>query len=202
MSGPTPDGLRATADGPAAPRWLDDDEQRAWRALAAVLLRLPVALERQLRTDSDLTHFDYWLMALLSEAPDRMLRLAELAAQADASLSRLSHAVSRLEAEGWVERRPCPDDARATLGVLTDAGYARVVAAAPDHVAEVRRLVFDGLGACDVAALERVAGAIAARLTGAGGNAERRTPPVRDAGREPTPRTGAAVAQPMRQPVT
>ena len=168
---PTTRGARAgrgsATDGvAAAPRWLDADEQRAWRALAAVLLRLPTALERQLRTDSGLTHFDYWVMALLSEAPDRTLRLAELAAQADATLSRLSHAVSRLEAEGWVERRPCPDDARATFGVLTDAGYAQVVAAAPGHVAEVRRLVFDGLGARDVAALERIAGAIAARLDG------------------------------------
>ena len=62
-----------------APRWLDDDQQRAWRALASVLLRLPPALERQLRTDSDLSHFDYWVMALLSEAPDRTLRLSELA---------------------------------------------------------------------------------------------------------------------------
>jgi len=152
-----------------APRWLDADEQRAWRALAAVLLRLPTALERQLRTDSGLSHFDYWVMALLSEAPDRTLRLSALAAAADASLSRLSHAVSRLEVEGWVERRPCPDDVRATLAVLTEAGLAEVVAAAPGHVATVRALVFDGLGPRDVAALERIAAAIAARLDGAGG---------------------------------
>ncbi len=150
-----------------ATRWLDDDEQRAWRALAAVLLRLPPALDRQLRTGNGLSHFDYWVMALLSEAPDRTLRLAELAAQADATLSRLSHAVSRLEAEGWVERRPCPDDARATLGVLTAAGLAQVVAAAPGHVATVRSLVFDGLGARDVAALERIAGRIVARMDAA-----------------------------------
>ncbi len=148
----------------AAPRWLDADEQRAWRALAAVMLRLPGALERQLRTDHGLSHFDYWVMALLSEAPERTLRLAELAAEADASLSRLSHAVSRLEAEGWIERRPCPDDARATLAVLTDAGFERVVAAAPGHVETVRTLVFDGLRPPDVAALERVATTIAARL--------------------------------------
>jgi len=147
--------------------WLDADEQRAWRALAAVLLRLPAALDRQLRQDSGLSHFDYWVMALLSEAPERTRRLAELAAEADASLSRLSHAVSRLEAEGWVVRRPCPDDARATLAALTAAGYAEVVAAAPGHVATVRSLVFDGLGPRDVAALERIAAAIVGRLDGA-----------------------------------
>ncbi|MGA0830972.1 MAG: MarR family winged helix-turn-helix transcriptional regulator [Nitriliruptoraceae bacterium] len=152
------------SSGADATRWLDEDQQRAWRALAAVLLRLPPALERQLRTDSDLSHFDYWVMALLSEAPNRTLRLAELAAAADASLSRLSHAFSRLESEGWVERRPCPDDARATLGVLTAAGMRVVVAAAPGHVAEVRRRVFEGMTARDVAALERICEGIVARL--------------------------------------
>jgi DNA-binding MarR family transcriptional regulator len=145
-------------------RWLDEVEQRTWRQLAAVVLKLPTELERQLQRDAGMSHFEYWVTALLSEAPDRRLRLAHLAAQANASLSRLSHVVTRLERRGWVTREPCGDDARATDAVLTDAGFAQVEAAAPGHVATVRRLVFDGLEDDDVAALARVCGRIAARL--------------------------------------
>lgn len=145
-------------------RWLDDDEQRAWRRLAAVVLKLPTELERQLQRDAGMSHFEYWVMALLSEAPDHTLRLSHLAGQANASLSRLSHVVTRLEDRGWVRRAPCPEDARATLGVLTDEGLAKVQEAAPGHVDAVRRLVFDQLDADDVADLERVCGAIADRL--------------------------------------
>ena len=149
------------------PRWLDEDEQRAWRALAAVVLKLPAELERQLRRDSGMSHFEYWVVALLSEATDRSLRLSELAGRANASLSRLSHVVTRLEDRGWVTRAPCPEDARATLAVLTEAGWSQVRAAAPGHVATVRSLVFDGLDARGVADLERVCGAIAERLDAA-----------------------------------
>lgn len=145
-------------------RWLDEDEQRAWRQLAAVVLKLPTELERQLQRDAGMSHFEYWVLALLSEEPDRRLRLSELAERANASLSRLSHVITRLEDRGWVCRAPCPGDARATLGVLTDAGWDQVVSAAPGHVAAVRTLVFDALGDADVAALERVCGAIADRL--------------------------------------
>jgi DNA-binding MarR family transcriptional regulator len=142
------------------PRWLDDDEQHAWRRLAAVVLKLPSELEAQLQRDAGMSHFEYWVLALLSEAPERSLRLSQLAAQANASLSRLSHVATRLEKRGWLSRRPCPDDARATLAVLTDAGMAQVVAAAPGHVATVRRLVFDGLGPSDVEDLGRLCDAI------------------------------------------
>lgn len=148
----------------ASPQWLTDDEQRAWRGLAAVFLRLPAALEGQLQRDAGLSHFEYWVMALLSEADGRSRRLRDLAAQANCSLSRLSHVVTRLEGREWVVRRPSPDDARSTLAVLTDAGMAQVEAAAPGHVAAVRALVFDGLDADDVAALERVCGAMLARI--------------------------------------
>lgn len=146
------------------PRWLDDDEQRAWRALVALLLRLPVALERQLERDADLTHFEYFVLALLSEADARTLRLSHLAAQADASLSRLSHVVTRLERRGLVRREPCPEERRATNAVLTDDGLALVIATAPGHVAEVRRRVFDALNARDVADLARIADRIVARV--------------------------------------
>lgn len=146
------------------PRWLTDDEQHAWRRLAAVILKLPSALDAQLRRDAAMSHFEYWVIALLSEAPDHTLRLSQLSAQANASLSRLSHVVSRLEQRGWVCRRPCPDDARATLAVLTDAGRQQVLAAAPGHVEAVQRLVFDGLDNGDVAELGRLCGKILDRV--------------------------------------
>ncbi|MBS3942055.1 MAG: winged helix DNA-binding protein [Actinobacteria bacterium] len=144
--------------------WLDEAEQRAWRELAAVFLRLPGALETQLQRDAGLSHFEYWVMALLSEADGRARRLRDLADQANCSLSRLSHVVTRLERRGWVQRHPDPDDARSTRAVLTDAGYGKVVESAPGHVAAVRALVFADLDERDVAALERVCGIIAARL--------------------------------------
>jgi DNA-binding MarR family transcriptional regulator len=148
----------------AEPRWLDDEQQHAWRRLAAVVLKLPGALESQLQRDSDLSHFEYWVLALLSEAPDRTLRLSDLAGQANASLSRLSHVVTRLERRGWVARRPCPDDARATLGVLTDEGAAQVEAAAPGHVETVRGLVFEALDARGVRDLARLCELILERI--------------------------------------
>lgn len=146
------------------PRWLSDEEQRAWRRLAAVVLRLPSGLERQLQADAGMSHYEYWVLALLSEAPDRTLQLKDLAAQSNATLSRLSHVVSRLEKRGWVARERCPDDARASNAVLTDAGWEKIVAAAPGHVECVRSLVFDGLDDEDVADLARVCDAILARL--------------------------------------
>lgn len=148
------------------PRWLDEQQQHAWRRLAAVMLKLPSELEAQLQRDAGMSHFEYWVIALLSEAPDGTLRLSQLAAQANASLSRLSHVVTRLEKRGWVVRRPCPDDARATLAVLTDAGFEEVVAAAPGHVEAVRHFVFDALDERDVKELGRLCEAILDRLDG------------------------------------
>lgn len=138
------------------PVWLDEQQQHAWRKLAAVLTRLPAALESQLQRDSDMSHFEYWVLALLSEAPERSLRMSALAEQVNGSLSRLSHVVTRLEKRGWVVRRPCPDDARATLAVLTEEGYEAIVDAAPGHVRTVREAVFERLDPDDVAALERL----------------------------------------------
>ena len=86
------------------PRWLADEEQQAWRPFAALLFRLPAALDAQLQRDAQLTHFEYMVLVSLSEAPDRALRMSDLAAMASGSLSRLSHVVSRLERRGWVRR--------------------------------------------------------------------------------------------------
>ncbi|WP_455901870.1 MarR family winged helix-turn-helix transcriptional regulator [Rhodococcus gordoniae] len=137
------------------PRWLDPTQQNAWRALVSVITRLPAALDTQMQRDSDMTHFEYFVLALLSEHPERRLRLNALAAEANASLSRLSHVVTRLEKRGWVRREPVPGS-RGSYAVLTEAGYDTVVEAAPTHVDAVRRLVFDGLDDQQVRALARL----------------------------------------------
>jgi DNA-binding MarR family transcriptional regulator len=145
-------------------RWLDDAEQAAWVRLAAVVEVLPGVLEAQLRRDADLTHFEYWVLAMLSEAPERTLRMTALAWRTSGSLSRLSHVVTRLEGRGLLERFPCPEDRRATNARLTDAGWDVVVAAAPGHVETVRDYVVDALTARQIAQLTEIAGAILDRL--------------------------------------
>lgn len=126
-------------------RWLDDRERAAWVRLAALVELLPGVLESQLRRDSDLTHFEYWVLAMLSEAPDRVLRMTALAGRTSGTLPRLSHVVTRLESRGYVERFPCPEDRRATNVRLTESGWAKVVEAAPGHVDTVRETVIDAL---------------------------------------------------------
>jgi DNA-binding MarR family transcriptional regulator len=145
-------------------RWLDEDELQAWLKLAGVMLKLAPTLDSQLQRDCDLTHFDYLCLAMLSESDDRTLRMSELATRVNASLSRLSHVISKLEKRGWVARRPSPDSRRVTLVTLTDVGWEVLVAAAPGHVETVRELVFDDLSRDDVAALSRVAGHIVERI--------------------------------------
>ena len=143
---------------------LDDDELRAWLKLDGVMLKLAPTLDSQLQRDSDLTHFEYLCLAMLSETEDRTLRMSELAAKTNSSLSRLSHVVTKLEKRGLVCRRPDPDSRRVTRVRLDEAGWKVLVAAAPGHVENVRSLVFDGLTPADVAALERVAGHIVERI--------------------------------------
>jgi DNA-binding MarR family transcriptional regulator len=154
-SGPVP----PTPDG-AAPRWLTDDEMAAWLPLVRMLTLLPGALDTQLREEAGISHVYYQVLALLSDAPDRALRMTQLARAAGTSVSRLSHAVASLEERGWVLRTPSPDDRRGQVARLTDDGQAALAAAAPGHVAAVRRLVFDRLGSEDVAALRRIAEAV------------------------------------------
>jgi DNA-binding MarR family transcriptional regulator len=132
-------------DAPQEPRWLDPEEQQAWRALASALVRLPAALDAQLHRDAGISHFEYQVLALLSEATGRTLRMSVLATQAGGSLPRLSQVVARLEQRGWVRRTPDPADGRYTLATLTGQGQAKVTQAAPGHVQEVRRLVLDPL---------------------------------------------------------
>jgi DNA-binding MarR family transcriptional regulator len=125
--------------------WLTAEEQAAWRSVVALLIRLPAAIEAELQRDAGISQFEYLVLSGLSEAPDRTLRMSDLAAMASGSLSRLSHVVSRLEARGWVRREACPGDGRFINAVLTDDGWAKVVATAPGHVAAVRKLLIDVL---------------------------------------------------------
>ena len=136
-------GDNAKAD--VEPRWLDAEERAAWLALVSVLIKLPAALDAQLQRDSGLSHFEYNVLAGLSEAAGGALRMSVLAAHADGSLPRLSQVIARLERRGLVRRTPDPDDGRYTLAMLTDAGRDAVTAAAPGHVETVRELVFDPL---------------------------------------------------------
>ena len=107
-------------DAPQDPPWLDAEERQAWLALASALNRLPAALDAQLRRDAGISHFEYQVLALLSEAPDRTLRMSALAMWAGSSLPRLSQVVARLEHPGWIRRTPDPADGRYTLAILTD----------------------------------------------------------------------------------
>ncbi len=126
-------------------RWLTDAQHDAWMAYVAVTSLLDAELDRQLQRDSGLPHAYYQILAMLSDVPGRTLRMSDLAQITQSSQSRLSHAVARLERNGWIRRIPCPDDRRSTLAQLTDEGFAVLAAAAPGHVATVRSLVFDAL---------------------------------------------------------
>ena len=132
-------------DADEEPRWLNPDERQMWLSLALALIRLPATLDAQLQREAGLSHFEYQVMAALSEAPERTMRLSVVASLAGGSLQRLSQVISRLEKRGWVRRQPDPLDGRYTLGVLTDDGFDKVVATAPGHVNAVRRHVFDPL---------------------------------------------------------
>jgi DNA-binding MarR family transcriptional regulator len=126
-------------------RWLEPDELQSWMTLAALMFKLPGALDYQLQRDSGLTHFEYLVLAGLSESPGRSRRMSDLAGFANGSLSRLSHVVKRLEKRGFVKRCPSAEDGRITVATITDAGYEELVAAAPGHVATVRQYVIDAL---------------------------------------------------------
>ena len=144
--------------------WLDAAEREAWLRLVAVVELLPGALDAQLRTSAGLTHFEYFVLAMLSEAPERTLRMTTLAQRTNATLPRLSHVVRRLEDRGIIERFPCPEDGRATNARLTEAGWDAVVAAAPGHVDTVRRKVLDPLTRKQLDQLRDIGDALLTRL--------------------------------------
>ena len=141
-------------------RWLDDEEQRAWRAYLEATRLLLDALDRQLQREADMPHAYYEILVRLSEAQDRTLRMSDLAHGTRSSRSRLSHAVARLEERGWVERADCPTDRRGQLARLTDQGFAVLREAAPGHVAAVREVLIDRLTPEQVRQLGEIADAV------------------------------------------
>src|SRR3954451_20975963 len=118
-------------------RWLDSQEQHAWRSYQAATRLLTSQLDRELQRDSQIPATYYEILVQLSEAPDRSLRMSELADASESSRSRLSHAVARLEKNGWVRRESCPTDRRGAFAVLTEVVFTALAEAAPAHVTSV-----------------------------------------------------------------
>lgn len=147
--------------------WLSAQQQQVWRTYLELTGRLQEYLDRDLRRTSGIAHAYYQVLAMLSEAPNHSLRMAELAAAAYASPSRMSHAVGRLEKLGWVVRQPSAEDGRGLVATLTDEGFAQIVELAPRHASIVRHIMFDSLSAEQLAvfgdifaqALQQLAGA-------------------------------------------
>lgn len=146
--------------------WLTPDELETWRALHGVISALPDVLGSQLRREVNLSFLEYYVLACLSEQPDRTLRMSQLAIVASSELSRLSHLMRRLETRGLVRRVPDPADGRFTLAVLTEAGQELATKAAPIHVEHVRRLVFDVLDEEEQRALRGALTKIVTKLIG------------------------------------
>lgn len=148
----------------AGTRWLSRDEQAVWRAYLVAGSMLSARLAEDLEAATGLTNADYELLVQLSESEGRRLRMSALASRSLSSKSRLSHAVARFEARGWVRREPCDDDRRGAWAVLTDEGFAVLEAAAPIHVEAVRRHLFDPLSEAEVEELGRICRALTAHL--------------------------------------
>ena len=138
------------------PRWLSPEERSAWLAVAALMAQLPAALDTQLQADEQLSFFEYMVMAALSEQADRTMQMSVIAAVTSSSLSRLSHTAKRLEDQGFLRRERVAGPGRPTNAVLTDRGFAKVVAAAPGHVGQVRRLLIDNLDPAQLEALRQI----------------------------------------------
>ena len=156
--------MTSTGTAAMAPRWLDDEQQESWRAFAAAMVKLPWALECQLQRDAGLSFIEYHALARLSENPGHTMRMSELAEVTNASLSRLSHLIKRLELRGLVRREPDPEDGRYTNAILTLAGLRLLTASAPAHVAEVRELVIDALSPAELRQLRTASERILERI--------------------------------------
>jgi DNA-binding MarR family transcriptional regulator len=151
------------------PRWLDDGQQKTWRAYLAASQLLSDHIDRQLQRDAGMPHTYYSLLVWLSESPERRMRMTDLAERSKITRSRLSHAVARLEQNGWVRREDCPTDRRGQMAVLTDEGFAALEAAAPGHVEAVRGALFDRLTEEQVRQLGEIMRTVAEGLAPRGG---------------------------------
>lgn len=147
-------------------RWLDDEQQRAWRAFLGGTTVLMDQLDRDLRAEHGLSMSEYEILVRLSESPDRSIRMAELADALSHSRSRITHTISRLERDGIVTRIQCDTDGRGVTAVLTDKGFDLLATAAHTHVRGVRDYLVDQADPDDLAATARVMEAIQAALGG------------------------------------
>ena len=138
-----------------APRWPNPAEMKAWRKYIVASRRLLEALDTDL-AGHDLSMSDYEILAQLSDAPERRMRMSELAQIAMLSRSRLSHRMKVMEKSGWVKREPCPGDKRGYFAVMTAKGWRAIVAAAPDHLNSVRNRFIDHLTKADQVALAQI----------------------------------------------
>ena len=154
------------------PRWLNAGEQHTWRNAIEAWQWLLAAVDAQLQRDSGMPLAYYEILVRLSEAPDRSLRMTQLAEASSSSKSRVSHAVARLEERGWVRRMDCPTDRRGQIAVLTDQGFASLSAAAPGHVEQVRQVLFDALGEEQLGQLDGISAAILAKAASSPTDAE------------------------------
>jgi DNA-binding MarR family transcriptional regulator len=145
-------------------RWLTTDQELAYRSIGNLMHKLRWALESQLERDCGLSFIEYYTLAHLSEQPDHRLRMSDLAAAANASLSRLSHLVKRLESWGFVCREPDANDGRYTIAVLTEDGYTKLVASAPAHVHCVHELVIDEFSSTELKQLQSLCDRITTRI--------------------------------------
>ncbi len=138
--------MNATQAPGARPEpWLDDDQQQAWRHVVGLFMTLPAAIENDLQRNAGLSLYEYLVLAALSETPEGTLQMSDLAHQANSSLSRLSHLISRLQKRGWVTKRPSENDRRASTVMLTAAGEKKIRGAAPGHAQLVQELVVEPL---------------------------------------------------------
>ncbi|MDJ0318995.1 MarR family transcriptional regulator [Pseudarthrobacter sp. PS3-L1] len=145
-------------------QWLTGEQLNAWVRFAAILQLFPAVLDAQLQRESDLTHFEYFTLAMLSEAPEQTLRMSVLAGRTNATLPRLSRVISHLEARGFVRRAPCRLDRRATDATLTEAGWEKVVATAPGHVDLVKTVLIETLTAKELGDLSAISAKLLKKL--------------------------------------
>jgi DNA-binding MarR family transcriptional regulator len=166
-SEPVTDRARHAAEEPPV-KWLTPAELGSWLSVVGLICWLPWALDQQLQRDSNLGIIEYQVLVMLSESPERRMRMSSLAKVTNASLSRLSHLVKRLEERGLVRREPDPADGRFTNAILTDEGFQALAAAAPRHVAHVRSLVIDVLSPEQLRRLGLAADRITSRIDSSG----------------------------------
>lgn len=151
---------RTPAHGTQPEPWLNDDQQQAWRQVVGLFMTLPGAIDSDLQRNAGLSMYEYLVLASLSEAPGGMLQMTDLAYRANSSLSRLSHLISRLEKRGWVAKRPCDDDRRASTVTLTASGGKKVRSAARGHAQLVQELVVKPLSPVQLQQLGKAAGVV------------------------------------------